>query len=1020
MTLSPADFSAYSQATGTDYPKNAEERARLAPNVRDFRRNQLKQQESEPGQDNIVANSLLGLGILGAIGMGARRLLQAPVSKKPAAGVTVANLSDVQRVAAAKVPTARTQQALNYKEVEDFVRGKTKTLGKNFLVEKPEGFKEFSQRAEQISEAVPPSKSLEVSAPIIDEAGRTQRQNKLFQDFGVIDQQQEAFQSGADQMVGRAERNIQRDTDFVGTDSNTFEAAVSNTTNLSPEQLAEVENLGVSAAQFKRDARTKFAGDKAQQNLLNYMEKRGLTSTNTIEDLIEDMGQDPLVQGFFKYGDPQKDFVAPNLMGEEVITQTARKAKTRSGAPATRTTTRRTLVGPLESDVNINQRIMGAVTAKNEGLEEISDLLLNPNVSTRQLAQIPQVRQFLGELPQIRGGAVSPNPTMEIAGGARASMGGVRGSQIGATVDVNPNRTDDTLYTTSRKYDQQGNVYDPNTGDYVGDFDQPSVDPTELMSPLSRETDFGDTEGVGNILVDTEAFRERTNKSTTMIPGKVSDAVGGTRSTIESEFSPALRQEREMDTVLPIRRSAEGVQIAGLRPRGSAVPTGATFQARQTLVGTGQLAPKNTATKYGIEVDDINVGSNKMPGGFEVGSTSVVSDFISTQPAEVPRVSEGVDSRGVGFVTDAAGNKFATSTLQGDFSGEAPLIGRTPNLKLNRATGQLAQLPWTQKERAKGAGNPQAVSLPRQQLETLASDAADAFYNNINARKQYAQTFFSRARDKDALRLINQLPFAQAESQLLASGKILDKAYLSNFTADYIDNSLRNTSNITLDILQPVATRSGGYYGADTNAFIDNLRKTSKETQLFGNLLSDVNRQGRSKADKIPLQGRTSVRGLGGTDPMAAVEQPDYKLAFYQPRVGITAPQRVQSELQSYVQGILGEFDSAVNPMARVNAVIRKQMQTPIAGYRIPRPGSFARTNNPYTNQAAAASGPADRVLEGNYQYTPEQLEVNLAEGIRYYDPNQDTIDTYKNLSDWQRLQQAAAKLEIKRAKRGN
>ena len=456
------------------------------------------------------------------------------------------------------------------------------------------------------------------------------------------------------------------------------------------------------------------------------------------------------------------------------------------------------------------------------------------------------------------------------------------------------------------------------------------------------------------------------------------------------------------------------------------VPTGATFQARQTLVGTGQLAPKNTATKYGIEVDDINVGSNKLPGGFEVGSTSVVSDFISTQPVEVPRISEGVDSRGVGFVTDAAGNKFATSTLQKDFSGQAPLIGRTPNVKLNQATGQLAQLPWTQKERAKGAGNPQAVSLPRQQLETLASDAADAFYNNINARKQYAQTFFSRARDKDALRLINQLPFAQAESQLLASGKILDKAYLSNFTADYIDNSLRNTSNITLDILQPVPTKYGGYYGADTNAFVDSLRKTSKETQLFGNLLSDVNRQGRSKADKIPLQGRTSIRGSGGTDPMAAVEQPDYKLAYYQPRVGITAPQRVQSQLQSFAQGVLGEPDSVVNPMVQINAALRQQMQTPIAGYRIPRPGSFARTNNPYTNQAAAASGPAGRVLEGNYQYTPQQLEVNLAEGIRYYDPkqNQDIVDTYINLSDLQRHEQAAAKIDRRRAKnwtyRGN
>ena len=41
--------------------------------------------------------------------------------------------------------------------------------------------------------------------------------------------------------------------------------------------------------------------------------------------------------------------------------------------------------------------------------------------------------------------------------------------------------------------------------------------------------------------------------------------------------------------------------------------------------------------------------------------------------------------------------------------------------------------------------------------------------------------------------------------------------------------------------------------------------------------------------------------------------------------------------------------------------------------------GSFARTQNPYTGVAAAAAGPASRVLEGNYQYTSNQLNPNLA-----------------------------------------
>ena len=47
MALSPADFAAYSRATGTPYPEDPEERAQLAPEVAEFRRNQLKQPESE-------------------------------------------------------------------------------------------------------------------------------------------------------------------------------------------------------------------------------------------------------------------------------------------------------------------------------------------------------------------------------------------------------------------------------------------------------------------------------------------------------------------------------------------------------------------------------------------------------------------------------------------------------------------------------------------------------------------------------------------------------------------------------------------------------------------------------------------------------------------------------------------------------------------------------------------------------------------------------------------------------------
>jgi hypothetical protein len=66
MALAPADFYAYSRATGQPYPESPEERAQQAPEVLEFRRNQLKSQESS--NSNPIA---LGLGIgLGLAGLG--------------------------------------------------------------------------------------------------------------------------------------------------------------------------------------------------------------------------------------------------------------------------------------------------------------------------------------------------------------------------------------------------------------------------------------------------------------------------------------------------------------------------------------------------------------------------------------------------------------------------------------------------------------------------------------------------------------------------------------------------------------------------------------------------------------------------------------------------------------------------------------------------------------------------------------------------------------------------------------
>ena len=72
--LSPADYAAYSQATGRSYPQSDEEKANMYGEVRDFRRNQTK----SDGSPNIAGTLAIGAAALGGIagaGLLGRKLL---------------------------------------------------------------------------------------------------------------------------------------------------------------------------------------------------------------------------------------------------------------------------------------------------------------------------------------------------------------------------------------------------------------------------------------------------------------------------------------------------------------------------------------------------------------------------------------------------------------------------------------------------------------------------------------------------------------------------------------------------------------------------------------------------------------------------------------------------------------------------------------------------------------------------------------------------------------------------------
>ena len=139
MALSPADYAAYSRATGTPYPEDPEERAQITPAVLEFRRNQLRAPQEESNLLGILGAAALGLGALrGGVGI-ARALTgeraQVPPSSRPPVtpqgeqAVRTASAEGRRRTAEEVTRQARTERPvgvvqtdLSQKNLEDFIR----------------------------------------------------------------------------------------------------------------------------------------------------------------------------------------------------------------------------------------------------------------------------------------------------------------------------------------------------------------------------------------------------------------------------------------------------------------------------------------------------------------------------------------------------------------------------------------------------------------------------------------------------------------------------------------------------------------------------------------------------------------------------------------------------------------------------------------------------------------------------------------------------------------------------------
>jgi hypothetical protein len=361
--------------------------------------------------------------------------------------------------------------------------------------------------------------------------------------------------------------------------------------------------------------------------------------------------------------------------------------------------------------------------------------------------------------------------------------------------------------------------------------------------------DFPDVTGIETTgaFVDTETYRERTNKGTTLLPGSTFQAEGVTPQS--------GRQERLDDRQRPVRATPEGDPSRGVRWN----PEKERLELEGAATGRVLGAPDSSA--------DINVSDTKLRGGFEpadprAGSSSrqTISRVPVLEYLDEPQVVKGES----GQLYQLSGKTKISSTKTAPLTGLKGMATTTGSYVFAEPGTALAQ------------NQIQNFNLNVNLLRDAATNAKDTYFNNPTARNAF----------------------------LASKGKTADAATGLDYKDFMIQDMNRQLENqgIRLDILQQKENKMGSrYYGADTHAFVDSFLGSATERDVYGQKLM-VNKQTGNlepvgEVGPIPELG-AKVRGFGGIDPMQLEDAGEYAgpVSFKNPRVGGVTPQRVLAQ----------------------------------------------------------------------------------------------------------------------------
>ena len=883
MALAPADFYAYSRATGTPYPEDPEERAELAPQVLEFRRNQLRGQQEESNVPGILGAVAAGLGTLAAGTYGLTRLgrRQAP------AGKMVPSEKQLQQISKTSLKRNEpTPSKVAVSQPEAAVKSSTVDLSKYVEVPFSDVTAASSARPRTEEFDVP---SAEIDAQsfakaAVDDLVNIQQRNTS----AIAENALDSLESGADQLDSKLESVVQRDVDSVRYSKPIV--AVEKYTGVAEQLTPRQQRLMAEMGQYGAP-KTNLEDPITSLKRASYEFEMNDWSDGPPEHVLDDLGnflrqqeaRNTPLAGFNLSGArgdlpgvsemsakerkifgkqigldlrPSKDPESAGFFGADVDMSDFEDAV--QGPPIKGYASPQRTAPTTVSKLEIADRISAAANLTPGSYEH--QLLLNPTVPTEK------IRGLLGSTLRVAQGRVGTNLTHEITPGVKASMAEVPGWK--------------DEQAARRAQMGQEVVYD----EYEGDT--PYIE-TVSWDDYEGATDLGEGEGPGGLTL-SRTFDERTGKSRTDLPGQYQLAVGGSQSPRavrplnRSNEELYTRQER-IDRVMPTRSTEEGDTSRGFRvdPETGRL----AFEGASERDPSGRLRPTDPTMMVEGDYEDRLV--TRLIGGFQP-ATGEPSAMVSTQPTTARRSTAAVGPEDARIVKGSDGRYYAYSSAT-EVTGEEPLVAQRGTRTTN-PDGSKGPYIFLKNQK------PQAVSLPLAMLTELAEEAKDQYLNNPSVKREFL-----------ARRHPNLLEEGMMGGKLLS--EMGNAISYNDFIIESLDTSLQ-ARGYKLPILQPQVSKASGtkYYPKTAHEFMSNVIQVTKESPVFGRpvkigekggLLYERTARGRVPAvdtskEARPIPGQVDIRGTGGVDPMSIIDDYEGATAYLAPRIE-TAPQVVRN-----------------------------------------------------------------------------------------------------------------------------